>query len=183
MVMFIPDSRVIYKMKLTPWTTWWFIIMWRDDVESILFTYLNFSASYHTTSLDFFYRYKALQDLDTYYYDWSNQTVPATKLIQLWNKFGSEAPNLPDITDIMDLLDYLDFLRRRISGPFFLSLLFAHSQVIISWEKTSYFHSNDDIFTHSLFLMKKSCNLMTFSRWLESVGMKERGKRNHKFRS
>ena len=106
MVMFIPDSRVIYKMKLTPWTTWWFIIMWRDDVESILFTYLNFSASYHTTSLDFFYRYKALQDLDTYYYDWSNQTVPATKLIQLWNKFGSEAPNLPDITDIMDLLDY-----------------------------------------------------------------------------
>ena len=139
MVMFIPDSRVIYKMKLTPWTTWWFIIMWRDDVESILFTYLNFSASYHTTSLDFFYRYKALQDLDTYYYDWSNQTVPATKLIQLWNKFGSEAPNLPDITDIMDLLDYLDFLRRRISGPFFLSLLFAHSQVIISWEKTSSF--------------------------------------------
>jgi hypothetical protein len=173
--MFIPDS---YKMKLTPWTTWWFIIMWRDDVESILFTYLNFSASYHTTSLDFFYRYKALQDLDTYYYDWSNQTVPATKLIQLWNKFGSEAPNLPDITDIMDLLDYLDFLRRRISGPFFLSLLFAHSQVIISWEKT-----NDDIFTHSLVLMKKSCNLMTFSRWLESVGMKERGKRNHKFRT
>ena len=88
-------------------------------------------------------------------------------------------------------LDFVCKLGRGICGSFSLSLLFSRSQVVnfLEWKhhyltkNIIIFHSNDNLFTQSLFLNKKMCHLVTFSWRLESERTRARGKRNHKFRA